>query len=98
MEFNYDIHVNISPPVLRRGKKVKVTAAITNPTKEIAYCVGEIVGYNMRQRLEPTINDTYTLTLGIPIIVPKGIYLVKVYAISVDKEKGPEFQAEIKIA
>ena len=95
--FNYDIHVKISPPVLKRGKKAKLTATITEPNKDIAYCVGEIKGYNMRQRLEPTINDSYTLTLGIPFIAPRGIYLIEVYAVSHDMEKGPAYQTEVKI-
>jgi len=95
--FEYDIQVKISPPVLKRGKKAKLTATITNSNKEIAYCVGEIKGYNMRQRLEPTINDSYTVTLGIPFITPRGVYLIEVYAVSNDMEKGPAYQTEIKI-
>lgn len=97
MDFDYNVCVKISPPVLRRGKRVKLTAIISNATKEIAYCVGEIKGYNMRQRLEPTVNNTYTVTIGIPFITPRGIYRVAVYAVSRDMQRGPVFETEVKI-
>lgn len=97
MKFEYDIKVNISPQTLRRGKKCKMYVTIENATKKIAYCVGEIKGYNMRKRLQPTSDNTYTLAVTIPLIAPRGEYGIAVYAVDKDMQRGPIYNAKIKI-
>ena len=42
MEFKYNIEVKITPTKLRRGKRAEILVAITNQSKEIAYCEGEL--------------------------------------------------------
>ena len=95
--FDYSISVRIVPKPLYRGKRAKITVMISNPTKEIDYCVGSIRGYGMQQRLEFVGDSTFTLTMGVPFIVPRGKYIIEVYAVSVDGEKGPVSQTEVSI-
>lgn len=95
--FDYNIHVKIVPAQLKRGSRAKITAVISNPNKKIVYCVGAIKGYNIRQKLQPAGEGSYTLAIGIPIIAPRGQYLLEVYAVSEDNEKGPVKQIEVVV-
>ena len=95
--FDYSIHVKIVPSELKRGKRAKITAVVTNPNKKVAYCVSSIKGYNMQQKLEPAGNSTFSLTIGLPVIVPRGVYLLETYAVSEDNEKGPICQTEVEL-
>ena len=98
MEFDYNIDVKISPSKLRRGKKAEILVAITNQSKEIAYCEGELKEYKIKKKIKSVKNGVYSLSAVIPFFAPKGEYVVEIYAISTDMEKGPIYKVNIEIA
>lgn len=86
---NYNLQILLNPPSCRRGDRLTVTVKALNPTNRIAKVVITIPRYNISKQIPQVGVDTYSLTMPIPSIVPRGKYEAMIYAVDTEGNKGP---------